>query len=164
MHIWLNGTPVGYWDAAANDNTLTYFDEWANDEQGRPLSLSLPFLPGNAPHRGQVVANYFDNLLPDSDTIRRRIARHFSTDGIAPHQLLEAVGRDCVGAIQLLPPDETPSDIFSINGQPLDEHGVAMLLRHTVSDVALGQGNEVPNRHNYVFCTDMATVCWMILK
>jgi serine/threonine-protein kinase HipA len=143
LHIWLNGTPVGYWDASANDNTLTYFDEWVADEQGRPLSLSLPFQPGNAPHRGKRVANYFDNLLPDSDAIRRRLARHFRTDGIAPHQLLDAVGRDCVGAIQLLPPDETPSDTFAINGQPLDEHGVAMLLRHTVSDTPRGQANEV---------------------
>ncbi|MRW91046.1 type II toxin-antitoxin system HipA family toxin [Duganella sp. FT80W] len=143
LYIWLNGTPVGYWDAAAGDNTLTYFEEWLADEQGRPLSLSLPFQPGNAPYRGAVVQNYFDNLLPDSDAIRRRLAQHFRTDGIAPHQLLAAVGRDCVGAIQLLPPDETPSDIFSINGEPVDEHGVASLLRRTLSDRPLGQGDEV---------------------
>ena len=141
LTIWLNGTPVGYWDATAAGNTLTYFDEWLGDEQGRPLSLSLPFQPGNAPYRGQLVQNYFDNLLPDSDAMRRRIAAHFGTAGIAPYQLLAAVGRDCVGAIQLLPGDEAPTDVFSINGEPLDEHGVAMLLRHSLSARPLGQGD-----------------------
>lgn len=142
LNIWLNGTPVGYWDATAGVNTLTYFDEWLGDEQGRPLSLSLPFQPGNAPYRGPVVQNYFDNLLPDSDAIRRRIAQHFRTAGIEPYQLLAAVGRDCVGAIQLLPSDEAPTDLFSIHSEPLDEHGVARLLRHTLSDQPLGQGDE----------------------
>lgn len=142
LNIWLNGSPVGYWDASAGENTLTYFDEWIDDEQGRPLSLSLPFQPGNAPYRGQVVQNYFDNLLPDSDVIRRRIAQHFRTAGTEPYQLLAAVGRDCVGAIQLLPADESPTDLFSISSEPLDDHGVATLLRHILSDRPLGQGDE----------------------
>jgi serine/threonine-protein kinase HipA len=142
LNIWLNGSPVGYWDASAGGNTLTYFDEWIDDEQGRPLSLSLPFQPGNAPYRGQVVQNYFDNLLPDSDVIRRRIAQHFRKAGTEPYQLLAAVGRDCVGAIQLLPADESPTDLFSISSEPLDDHGVATLLRHTLSDRPLAQGDE----------------------
>lgn len=45
---------------------------------GRPLSLSLPFNLQNLPLKGQKVANYFDNLLPDSDAIRRRVAERFS--------------------------------------------------------------------------------------
>ena len=142
LNIWLNGIPVGYWDATAASNTLTYFDEWRGDELGRPLSLSLPFQPGNAPHRGPVVENYFDNLLPDSDRIRRRIARRFRTEGTEPYHLLAAIGRDCAGAIQLLPTDEAPTDLFSINCEPLDEHGVAALLRHTLSDQPLGQGDD----------------------
>lgn len=118
---------------------MTYFDEWLADDQGRPLSLSLPFKPDNEPYRGAVVQNYFDNLLPDSEAIRRRIAQHFKTDGIEPYQLLAAVGRDCVGAIQLLPGDEEPNDLFSIRGEPLNERKVAALLRNTISDRPLGQ-------------------------
>jgi serine/threonine-protein kinase HipA len=82
LNIWLNGLPVGCWETAAGRHTLTYFDEWRNDEQTRPLSLSLPFKPGNAAHTGPAVRDFFDNLLPDSDAIRRRIASHFGTDGI----------------------------------------------------------------------------------
>jgi len=140
LNIWLNGSPVGYWDVAADKTSLSYFDTWLVDEGGRPLSLSLPFMPMNEVHRGPMVRNYFDNLLPDSDVIRRRIAQHFKTDGVEPHQLLAAIGRDCVGAIQLLPPDAIPEDLFSIQGEALREHEVAALLRNTTSDRVFGQG------------------------
>lgn len=45
LTIWLNGTPIGYWETSHGRNTLSYFDEWLDDEQARPLSLSLPFMP-----------------------------------------------------------------------------------------------------------------------
>ncbi len=139
LHIWLNGTPVGYWETSHGRHTLTYFDEWLADEQARPLSLSLPFKPRNEAHRGPLVGNYFDNLLPDSEAIRRRIAQHFGTDGIEPHQLLTAVGRDCVGAIQLIPTDEAPENLFSISGDRLAEPDIAAILRNATSDRPLGQ-------------------------
>ena len=143
--IWLNGTPVGFWDAQPDRSTLTYFDEWLSDEQSRPLSLSMPFKPNNESYRGALVQNYFDNLLPDSLTIRRRIAQHFKTDGIEPYQLLAEVGRDCVGAIQLLPDNETPSDLFRIDGEALNERQVASILRNAIADRPFGQQDENPD-------------------
>jgi len=137
--IWLNGTPVGYWETSPGKTSLHYFAEWLEDEQRRPLSLSLPFTPNNEPYQGSIVRNYFDNLLPDSDAIRRRISLHFKTHGTEPHQLLAAIGRDCAGAIQLLPENETPFDLFAINGEPLNEAQVAALLRNIASDHPLGQ-------------------------
>ena len=139
LNIWLNGTPIGYWETSNGRHTLAYFDEWLVDEQARPLSLSLPFKPQNEPHRGATVSNYFDNLLPDSEAIRRRIARHFKTEGIEPHQLLAAIGRDCVGAVQLLPVDEVPTGLFSITGDLLSEREIAALLKNATSEVPLGQ-------------------------
>ncbi|TNC76177.1 type II toxin-antitoxin system HipA family toxin [Janthinobacterium lividum] len=140
LNVWLNGTPVGCWDAMPGKSAFTYFDTWLDDEAGRPLSLSMPFKPHNEAYRGAVVQHYFDNLLPDSEPIRRRLALHFHTDGIEPYQLLAAVGRDCVGAIQLLPPGETPVDLFSITGEPLDAAGVAGILRNTLAEKTFGHG------------------------
>ena len=139
LNIWMNGIPVGYWDATRQGERLAYFDEWLTDEQSRPLSLSLPFLPGNAPYQGPVVTDYFDNLLPDNDAIRRRLAQRHQAGGTHPFQLLAKLGRDCVGAIQLLPEEETPSDVYEINGQALNAEGVAQRLRNTASTHALGQ-------------------------
>lgn len=66
LAIWMNGIQVGFWERQKGKEWLTYLPAWAADEQGRALSLSLPFLPGNESHRGEVVRNYFDNLLPDN--------------------------------------------------------------------------------------------------
>lgn len=49
------------------------------------------------------------------------------------------MGRDCTGALQLLPEDDLPHDFFSIRGEPLTENKVATLLRNAVSDQPLGQ-------------------------
>jgi len=139
LNIWMNGIPVGYWGTTRQGERLGYFDEWLTDEQSRPLSLSLPFLPGNAPYQGQVVTNYFDNLLPDNDAIRRRLAQRHQAGGTDAFQLLAKLGRDCVGAIQLLPEDEAPSDVYEINGEQLNTAAIARRLRNTTSDQALGQ-------------------------
>ncbi len=69
LAIWMNGIPVGYWEKRRGEDRLEYLLEWIADSQGRPLSLSLPFTPGNQPYRGSVVRDYFDNLLPDSEGI-----------------------------------------------------------------------------------------------
>lgn len=74
------------------------------------MSLSLPFTPGNQPIKGDIVSFYFDNLLPDSRDIRERLARRFSTANTKVFDLLVELGRDCVGAIQLLP-EGFPTDI-----------------------------------------------------
>lgn len=139
LNVWMNGIPVGYWEITRQGERLRYFDDWLTDEQARPLSLSLPFLPGNAPYQGQIVTDYFDNLLPDNDTIRRRLAMRHQTGGIDPFQLLAKLGRDCVGAIQLLPEDETPADVYEIRGEVLNTARIAQRLRNTTSAQALGQ-------------------------
>ncbi len=133
LNVWLNGIPVGRWTNAANNSTFEYFSSWPGHEQGRPLSLSMPFRADNAAYSGDVVTNYFDNLLPDSEPIRRRLAQRHQTGGTSPFELLAAIGRDCVGAAQLLPVDQAPEDLFEINGKPLDEHRVAKLLRSTTA-------------------------------
>jgi serine/threonine-protein kinase HipA len=139
LNLWMNGLQVGHWETTRSGERLVYHEDWIGDPQGRPLSLSLPFTPGNQPYRGPIVADYFDNLLPDSEPIRRRIATRYKTGSTAPFSLLAALGRDCVGALQMLPPDEEPADLTSINGRVLDESEIAHLLRGTTSTSPLGQ-------------------------
>jgi serine/threonine-protein kinase HipA len=143
LDLWMNGLPVGYWETTRSGERLVYRDDWIDDPQGRPLSLSLPFTPGNQPYSGQVVANYFDNLLPDSEPIRRRIATRYRTGGTEPFRLLARLGRDCVGAIQMLPPDEEPVDLESIRGRELNQGEIARLLQDTTSTTPLGQHEPV---------------------
>lgn len=136
LNIWMNGEQVGYWEKSRGEESLIYTQEWIESSQGRPLSLSLPFTADNHPYRGNIVRDYFDNLLPDSDDIRRRLATKYRAESINPFDLLFELGRDCVGAIQLLAHDEPPSDLFSIQQHPLTESDVARILRNSLADNA----------------------------
>ena len=77
LGVWTNGERVGTWFITDSEHRFQSAASWAESAAGRPLSLSLPFTPGHAPHRGHVVQHFFDNLLPDSDAIRRRLQGKF---------------------------------------------------------------------------------------
>jgi serine/threonine-protein kinase HipA len=131
--LWMNGEKVGTWSVSQGRHQLQYEDSWLQSPQARPLSLTLPFTPGNQPHRGDMVAAWFDNLLPDSPSLRERIAALFKTKGQSTFDLLAEVGRDSVGAIRLLPESHEPGDVKTIEAEPLSEAEIAQLLRSVSS-------------------------------
>ena len=120
---------------------LLYDERWVTSPEGRPLSLSLPFRFDGKPHVGESVEAYFDNLLPDTDLIRKRLAARFGTK-TDPFDLLEAIGRDCAGAVQLMPEGATPAAVDVVQGEPLDDEGVARMLRNAVTPGPLHHDDE----------------------
>ena len=127
LRIWMNGVEAATWQDA-QPTRLTYASSWLASPLARPLSLSLPLLPEGMSHRGDVVEHYFDNLLPDSANIRARLRNRFTVPSNSTFALLEQIGRDCVGAIQLLPVNTPPDEVRTIQARSLDEAGVARLL------------------------------------
>lgn len=143
LSIWTNGVRVGRWTIPARGEPELHYDpEWVAADVGRPLSLSLPFNLQNLPLRGEKVANYFDNLLPDSDAIRRRVAERFRTGSTDSFDLLQAIGRECVGAVQILGEDEIPEGFDRIDGIALSEEDVERHLVETVSPRAFGAAGD----------------------
>lgn len=139
LFIWANGIRVGRWTIPARGEMELHYDpDWTGADIGRPLSLSLPFNLHGLPLKGERVANYFDNLLPDSDVIRRRVAERFRTGSTDPFDLLKAVGSDCVGAVQILDEHETPDGHDRIEGVPLSDEDIERHLIETVSPRAFG--------------------------
>lgn len=136
LAVWMNGELVGTW---SNDHahTFEYAPSWLESERARPLSLSLP-LTSTRQLRGAMVESYFDNLLPDNDAIRKRIRSRFGTRSTGAFDLLTAIGRDCVGAAQLLPVGEEPPDIRRVDCEPLSEGDIARLLREVPVTPAFG--------------------------
>lgn len=139
LGLWMNGEKVGKWIIhPGNGHTLQYDETWVASARGRPLSLSLPFVPGNTPHKGTAVQTYFENLLPDTREIRERIARRYHAQGIDAFSLLAEIGRDCAGALQILPDGAAPQDPAMLQYLPMTEAEVANLLRETVAPAAAG--------------------------
>ena len=133
LAVWMNGEFVGVWKLAHRGEPEFVYDEsWFGSPAFRSLSLSLPATPANPVIRGQLVNDFFDNLLPDSEPIRRRLQTKFRTPGRDAFSLLAAVGRDCVGAIQLLEPGQRPQRLTHIDAEPLDELGVEAVLQNAV--------------------------------
>lgn len=136
--IWMNGEKVGTWSVGRNGNQrLDYAPSWRASEHSRPLSLSLPYTADNR-LEGEAVRNYFDNLLPDSEGIRKRIANQFRTKKTDAFSLLQAIGRDCVGAVQLLPPNLTPEGFDTLKYEVLTPEEIEMHLSALGSQSGVG--------------------------
>lgn len=127
LAVWMNGERVGTWlTHSGKPDEFSYAGDWLHAEGARPISLSLPLRP--TPHKGDAVAHYFDNLLPDSKALRERIQHRFDAPSARPFDLLTEIGRDCVGAIQLLPEAERPH-VHAIEGIPQNKKQIEELLR-----------------------------------
>jgi serine/threonine-protein kinase HipA len=93
-------------------------------------------------YSGDIVENYFDNLLPDSQPIRNRIQKRFGARSDRGFDLLWHIGRDCVGAIQLFPED-IPVDVHKIESEPLSDADIAATLQgYRTMPLGMGQGKE----------------------
>jgi serine/threonine-protein kinase HipA len=161
LAVWTNGNLVGHWSVAGGEHLFQYAQEWLASPAARRLSLSLPFTPGNVPHRGDVVRNFFDNLLPDSESIRRRLQEKFATDGNGTFDLLAAIGRDCVGAVQLLPQGIEPTGWDAIAAQALDEAGVERVIDAAVTGGrVLGQAQEEDLRISLAGAQEKTALLW----
>jgi serine/threonine-protein kinase HipA len=138
LWIWMNGERVGTWQRTrTGGHRFVYEESWLASAWVRPLSLSLPITPDRTV-AGPVVANFFDNLLPDDERIRRRASARFRVGSTEVFDLLQAIGRDCVGAVQLLPPEQPPTGFDRVEYEPMDDEAVARHLRGVAAEPGLG--------------------------
>jgi serine/threonine-protein kinase HipA len=142
LDVWMNGQKVGRWTVrASGGNEFGYDPAWLDSESVRPISLSLPLRPPSQPYRGALVEAFFDNLLPDARSVRDHMRRRLKADSTRAFDLLAEAGRDCIGALQILPPGSPPEGYDEIKGKALSEADIERHLRH-VSGQPLGQVDE----------------------
>jgi len=128
LALWMNGEHVGMWRVTSTGmHELHYDAQWIESPLGRPVSLSMPLRPASVPYKGDVVRNYFENLLPDNKAIRTRIAHRFNTTADA-FDLLREIGRDCAGALQLLPESAMPENVRRVDASPMSDEAIEMEL------------------------------------
>ena len=142
LDLWMNGQRLGVWFWTRTGTPGLHYDEdWARSADARPLSLSLPIPAGGADVMGAKVEHYFDNLLPDNSRIRERMRRRFGAASIRAADLLGAIGRDCAGALQLMPAGMLPPPHERIESTRLPDERIEALL-HDVSSDALALAPE----------------------
>ena len=103
-----------------------YDENWLSDSNRRPLSLSLPLT--SRVYSGDRVENYFDNLLPDNIALRNRLQARVGASSTRAFDLLSYIGRDCVGAVQLVPEGERPN-VKMVTADRMDEAQIEAILK-----------------------------------
>lgn len=124
LNIYLNSRLVGRLRRQTSGAIDFQYDpDWLSWEHALPVSLSLPLREDR--YSGDPVIAVFDNLLPDNQPIRRRIAERVHADGYDAYSLLAKVGRDCVGALQFLPDGAEPGPAGMVEGRAVGPDYIA---------------------------------------
>ncbi|BCG75438.1 toxin HipA [Mesorhizobium sp. 113-1-2] len=140
LNVFLNGRLVGILRRESTGAIdFQYAREWLDWRGTFPISLSLPLREDR--YIGTPVTNVFDNLLPDNDAIRRRVAERVGADGTDAYSMLAALGRDCVGALQFQPDGMDPGPPGSVEGKPVSNEDVAGIIEN-LATAPLGLGED----------------------
>ncbi len=128
LTVLLNHRLVGRIHMAKSGAIRFQYDQsWLDWEHAMPISLSLPLR--EQAHQGALVIAYLENLLPDNQAIRERVAAKVGAQGTDAYHMLEKIGRDCVGALQFVRGDTAASN-REIEGEPISEHQIAKMLKN----------------------------------
>lgn len=142
LNVLLNGRLVGVLRRQSTGAVdFQYAHDWLAFRGTFPVSLSLPLREDR--YIGEPVINVFDNLLPDNNDIRRRIAERVGAGGTDAYSLLAALGHDCVGALQFLPDGIDPGAAGGIAGKPVSVGEIAAILNNlAAAPLGLGQDED----------------------
>lgn len=107
--VWYERSRVGMLIKASDGGiSFSYDPSWRASETAFPVTSALPLT--EEIWKGTPVIAAFDNLLPDAEgELREKIAARVGAAGKDVFSLLSALGRDCVGALQFLAPEEEPA-------------------------------------------------------
>lgn len=128
LNAYLDGQLVGTF--AMSDGGAVAFEYVDGYEHGNtPISLSMPIISRR--HRNAVTTAWLDGLLADRESAREAIGREHHVSARSPFRLLEHVGRDVAGAVQLIPRGEAPDDSAARppSGDRADGDAIASALR-----------------------------------
>ena len=105
LSVWMYGSRIGELARQRRSLAFTYTPEALAEGIGRPL-LSVAMPTQVRPFRGALPHAFFNGLLPEGEA-RHMIAYDFRVDADDAFALLEAIGRDCAGALVIAPAGET---------------------------------------------------------
>ncbi len=128
LNVFLNTRLLGQLTREKSGAVRFVYDpDWIAWKHAIPVSISLPLREDQ--FTGAQVMAVFENLLPDNDAIRRRVAERVGAQGTDAFSLLSEIGKDCIGALQFLAEDETPQETDQLTGTSLSETDVEKLLK-----------------------------------
>ena len=106
LDVFWDDRIVGRYDLLEDDSELfTYDSEYLKSFDAAPISHSLPLRAD--PYGKRQLRPFFAGLLPE-ETQRQRIASFLGISERDDFSMLEAIGGECAGALEILPHGKTP--------------------------------------------------------
>ncbi len=142
LGVWLSGTMVAVISRKRRQLRLAYTEEALRQYPlGLPLlSIALPLT--RVPYTHLPVRAFLDGLLPEGQP-RQEIARDIGVRQDDTFGLIEALGRDCAGAIVILPANEPqPSVATTHTARRLTQTEIAELVAN-LPEAPLGVSGRV---------------------
>ncbi|MGB5510082.1 MAG: type II toxin-antitoxin system HipA family toxin [Woeseiaceae bacterium] len=158
LDVYLNARLVGRLRRETSGAIEFQYDQsWLDWEDTFAVSLSLPLREDR--YAGDPVIAVFDNLLPDNDDIRKKVAARSGADGIDPYSLLAAIGRDCVGALQFLPDGIKPGKAGEVKAKPVSNEKIGEKLKN-LATAPLGIDDDPEFRISIAGVQDKTALLW----
>lgn len=158
LDVYLNARLVGRLRRETSGAIEFQYDQsWLDWEDTFAVSLSLPLREDR--YAGDPVIAVFDNLLPDNDDIRKKVAARSGADGIDPYSLLAAIGRDCVGALQFLPDGIKPGKAGEVKAKPISNEKIGEMLKN-LATAPLGIDDDPEFRISIAGVQDKTALLW----
>ncbi len=127
LDAYIGETKVGQLTRAPNGEVSFRYDrDWLSSDLAFPISLSMPL--SDRVWSGSSALNYFDGLLPNGDAFRQKIATLEGIESAEIFDLLTVIGRDCVGALVILPEGRDPGDPKEMSYRPVSEDEIIARL------------------------------------
>jgi serine/threonine-protein kinase HipA len=166
LDVYLYGERVGtLFPAGENDYRLAY-DPATVERVGPGKVLLSNALPVRAePYSAEATRAYVEGLLPEGSR-RRKLARELDADPVDGYPLLDALGRDCPGAVGFLPAGEAPRAPGADSLAWLDEDELHEVVKPALADPFGEEGDPrmrfaLPGeRHKLALVRDEASGRW----
>lgn len=139
LDVHMDGVKIGNLHMSGAGNlTFEYDTEYTQRENATPLSLSMPV--SKTRHKNKVVRSFLQGLLPDNAQALSAMATRYRVSANSPFALLEHVGHDVAGALQIVQPGETVEDSLSTSTppSPISDSELAQALHEVIDTYRSG--------------------------
>jgi serine/threonine-protein kinase HipA len=119
LHVFLNSVLVGALDVRKDGKVVfTYDVNFLSKAEAYPIFPCLPLQSASfAPGLSRAV---FEGLIPENEEVRRLLAKAFGVVQDDFWSFLSAIGRDCAGALSIVPAGEVPPPATGAPDDPVE--------------------------------------------